>query len=303
MSAAVPRRFTAPRRPLPDGAWDCHAHVFGPFDRYPLAPSPRYEPPLAPANDHALMLRTAGFSNGLLVHGSAHGFDNRATLDAIAAASQHLRGCGVVPLGTGPGVLLHLGEAGVRALRFTETGETMGVAQPAEGMLGLDALRSFAPLLRQFGWHAQLWARCSHIAKSATWLSELGIPLVVDHMGMFDVERGVRDDGFQTLLSLAAEGLAWVKLTPLRVTRRRWNDCADVRPFHDALVEHAPSQLLWGSDWPYIRLDADLPDVGAQLDLFEDWTGDDDLRRQVLVDNPARLFNLPPAPTPRLPPA
>jgi predicted TIM-barrel fold metal-dependent hydrolase len=33
-----------------------------------------------------------------------------------------------------------------------------------------------------------------------------------------------------------------------------------------------------------------MPDDGHLLDLFYDWTSDENNRRQILVDTPARLF-------------
>lgn len=293
-AAASPRRFTAPRLPLPPGAWDCHAHVFGPFNRYPLAGPLRYQPPLAPAADHRRMLDTAGFAHGVLVHGSANGWDNRGTLEAVAQSPARLHAIAVVPPDLGDAALAQLQAQGVRGLRFTEVGDALGATGP--GVLGLAALTRLAPVLREMGWQAHTWTKGAYLPEFAAALDGCGVPWVIDHMGMFDSEAGPRQQAFQTLLSLTATGNTWVKLTPLRVTRRGWLDCEDVRPFHDALLARAPEQLLWGSDWPYIRLDADLPDVGRQIDLFDAWTPDAELRQRILVDNPAALF------TPRLAP-
>src|SRR3712207_7265070 len=43
-----PRAFTSrPSWRAPPGAADCHCHVFGPYDRYPLSPGRSYTPPEA----------------------------------------------------------------------------------------------------------------------------------------------------------------------------------------------------------------------------------------------------------------
>jgi predicted TIM-barrel fold metal-dependent hydrolase len=47
--------------------------------------------------------------------------------------------------------------------------------------------------------------------------------------------------------------------------------------------------LVWGADWPLLNTGATPPDLGALLDVLDEW-GDDDARRLVLVDNPARLY-------------
>ena len=51
-----------------------------------------------------------------------------------------------------------------------------------------------------------------------------------------------------------------------------------------------PDALLWGSDWPYVRMDDKSPDAGALLDLFHDWVPDAAVRQRILVDNPAALY-------------
>jgi len=43
---AQPRR---PLAPLPPAAWDTHAHLFGPANRFPFADGRGYTPPEAPA--------------------------------------------------------------------------------------------------------------------------------------------------------------------------------------------------------------------------------------------------------------
>src|SRR5512143_1082824 len=84
-----------PRLPTPPGGCDTHAHVFGPASRYPYAPDRSYTPPDAPLERYLAMLDTLGFTRGVLVQGSAHGRDNSAMLDALAAYPQRLRGVAV----------------------------------------------------------------------------------------------------------------------------------------------------------------------------------------------------------------
>jgi predicted TIM-barrel fold metal-dependent hydrolase len=55
-------------------------------------------------------------------------------------------------------------------------------------------------------------------------------------------------------------------------------------------MQRAPHRLLFGSDWPYIGLDKDLPTVGGLLDLFHRWTDDAALREALLVRNPIELY-------------
>jgi len=280
---------TRPQRPLPAGAWDTHAHVFGPFDRYPTVPGSTYLPPLAPQAAHLAMLDAAGFDNGVLVHAGANGLDLRGSLDAVATSPDRLHAVAVVDPDSDPAALEDLHARGVRALRFTENGPSYGGTKPA-GVLGLEALKRFAPKMRDLGWYAVIWAKCRYLAESRAWLDALGLPVVVDHMGSFDIDLGPDHADFTALRDWVASGNCWIKLTPLRVTRADRRQPDDVRPFHDALLSAGPDRCLFGSDWPYIAINEDTPDIGGQIDLFDRWTGDDALRQKVFVDNPARLF-------------
>lgn len=285
-TTSIARPVSAPQRPLPTGAWDTHAHVFGPFDRYPILEPRRYEPPLAPATDHLAMLDGAGLARGVLVHSSASGYDNRVTRDAVVASRGRVKGIAVVPPTTSDSVLAQMNEDGFCGVRFTVTGPR---SQQFTGSLDFADLAALAPRLKALGWHAQIWARCEYLVDQAAALASYGIPLVIDHMGYFEPERGVNDRVFQSFLGLLKSGAFWVKMTPVRLTKTdpTW---ASIRPFHEAVMAAAPDRVLFGSDWPYISLDKNPPDVGKLVDLFDAWTPDATVRQKVFVDNPRRLY-------------
>ena len=71
--------------------WDCHAHVFGPYDRFPLAPDRSYTPPEAPIENYLAMLERLALSRGVLVHPSAYGEDY-SLLRNVLARQPNLRG-------------------------------------------------------------------------------------------------------------------------------------------------------------------------------------------------------------------
>ena len=60
-------------RSLPAGACDCHAHVYGPFDQFPLPASSPFRPPLAPARALEGLWGSFGVERGVLIQGSAYG--------------------------------------------------------------------------------------------------------------------------------------------------------------------------------------------------------------------------------------
>ena len=65
---------------------------------------------------------------------------------------------------------------------------------------------------------------------------------------------------------------------------------ADMTPFAHALVEAAPDQLVWGSDWPYVLLETEMPNDGDLVDQIAVWVPDELARRRILVDNAERLY-------------
>jgi 2-pyrone-4,6-dicarboxylate lactonase len=56
-----------PRELPPPGAWDTHAHIFGPSNKFPYQPGRGYTPPDAPVERFIALLDRLGFANGLVV--------------------------------------------------------------------------------------------------------------------------------------------------------------------------------------------------------------------------------------------
>jgi predicted TIM-barrel fold metal-dependent hydrolase len=102
------------------------------------------------------------------------------------------------------------------------------------------------------------------------------------------VAAGIDDPGFHCLLSLLEEGHAWVKLCVYR-NLLGMPDIELGRPFHNAMVQANPHRLVWGSDWPHLRV-TPAPDAACLLEMFKRWTADDALVSQILVTNPAALY-------------
>jgi len=240
--SAMPR---APKRPPPPGACDCHAHVFGPPERFPPRVETAYPPPEAPAERHRAMLDAVGIARGVLVQPAIYGDDNDALLAALADA----RLAGVASLGGDARhpELERLHAAGVRGLRFVEARDPSGARY--RGTVGFDALPALAPMMRELGWHAELWAPAERIVADADMLRELGLPVVLGHLGGMAAERGTADPVNRALIAIVADAGFLVKLTLCRASRL-WPDYADARPLHAALIAAAPSRVLWGSDWP-----------------------------------------------------
>lgn len=283
MTSRVPApAVTAPRHPMPAGACDAHSHVFG-GSEFAAGASP-YPLPDASFETHAAMRATLGLRRAVLVQPVPYGRDPACMLDALARSAGTLRGVMIADATIADATLEAWHAAGVRALRFAEM-RAPGGGGRYPGSIGSDELQALAPRLRALGWQAHLWASAAQCAALLPGLARLGVPVVLDHMAMPD---GPADPAFDAVLGHLRDGHVWVKATLCRVPHGGAGH-AVLRPLHDALVRANPDRVLWGSDWPYVRM-APPPDAGAMLDLFLDWLSDPELARRILVDNPAALF-------------
>src|SRR5262245_26738688 len=75
--------------PMPAGAIDSHMHVIGPFDRFPLSPSSKYQPyECSWKEQKEILLDKMGFWGFVVVQATCHGTDNSVVIDAL----QHMQG-------------------------------------------------------------------------------------------------------------------------------------------------------------------------------------------------------------------
>jgi predicted TIM-barrel fold metal-dependent hydrolase len=55
------------------------------------------------------------------------------------------------------------------------------------------------------------------------------------------------------------------------------------------MLQANPERLVWGSDWPHLRV-TPAPDAAQLLALLREWAGSAALADQVLRSNPERLY-------------
>jgi predicted TIM-barrel fold metal-dependent hydrolase len=237
---------------------------------------------------HTEMLSKVGLAQGVLVQPGLYGDDPSAIIDALQQADGRISGIAVATGDVTDAELDRLHASGVRGLRFNEM-TVPGGTERFSGAVGVGALDTLAPRMRDRGWHAEVWARIDQHAALLPRYRASGIPVCLDHMAGLDVTRGVDAPEFQAILSALNEGWLWVKLVLCRCSQD-FPKYADLRPYHDALLEANPDRLVWGSDWPHLRLGDKAPDVGDLLDLFRDWVPNGPLRHRILVENPRILY-------------
>ena len=265
---------------VPPHACDCHAHIFGPPERYPYKTVRRYTPSAAGIEDYRHMLAVLGIERAVIVQtGIFQG--NDVTYDALMSSGGKWRGIALLDGSVTPQEIGRLNDAGFRGVRLNPRNVKTD---------DLKDMEAIAQKIAPFGWHLQFHLDARDLVTLAERLRKLPVDIVVDHLGHMPVTAGVDHPGFRALLALLREGRCWVKLSsPNRFSDPRPPYPA-VLPYARALIEAAPERCVWATDWPHSRFTGYMPNDGDLLDVLALWAPDAAVRKQFLVDNPARLY-------------
>ena len=219
----------APKRALPAGTVDCHAHIFDRFERYPLAAERRYSPPPCTREAWLALHASLGVERGVQVHGSPYGFDNSITVDFLREYPGRFLGVAAIRPDISEEQLKRLDACGFRAARLMDqfpSGATTAMLEPIAR-------------IARYGWHVEI-----NVAKSADWveleprLRKCPVPMVFDHLGRVRGSEGVDSPGFAVVRRLLTErNDCWTKISSwyrlsdsadsgTRASRRSTTTCA-----------------------------------------------------------------------------
>jgi 2-pyrone-4,6-dicarboxylate lactonase len=277
-------KLRAPRRPLPRGTVDCHAHIFDRFERYALAGERKYSPPLCSREAWLALHASLGVERGVQVHGTPYGFDNSITLDFLAEHPGRFVGVAAIHPDIPEPELRKLDAGGFRAARLMDqfpSGATTAMLE--------DIARRVAPL----GWHIEInIAKCSDWVDLEPRLRRCPVPLVFDHLGRPRGAEGIDTPGFRVIRRLLAErDDCWTKISSFyRLSDTGPPHYADMRPFVQAVLADRPERCVWGSNWPHPGLTKFMPNDADLLDLLETWLPGDAVREPLFAGNAARLY-------------
>ncbi len=102
---------------VPEGACDCHVHVFGTAAEFPFAAKRGYTPPPASAAELLALQQALHLSRVVIVQPSVYGSDNSCTLDGMRQLGSRARGVAVIDEATPTAALDRMHAAGIRGVR------------------------------------------------------------------------------------------------------------------------------------------------------------------------------------------
>jgi predicted TIM-barrel fold metal-dependent hydrolase len=256
-----------------------------------------YTPGPASVNDLQGHLARNGLERTVIIQPSFYGSDNRCMLQALHELQGAGRGVAVLDKGTGDAHLRALHSQGIRGLRLNVESSGHGDIQAISA-----ALQYWAQRIAALGWHLQIYASLDALYALGPVLHSLAVPVVLDHFAMVTDATPQNDARAQAVLSLVRSGRAYVKLSaPYRIQSSHTPNFDAVARIAARYLQANPERVLWGSDWPHTN--RELGKTAHQLSAYRQvgptallqgihaWLPTAALRKQVLVDNPARLYS------------
>jgi predicted TIM-barrel fold metal-dependent hydrolase len=295
--AAVAQPATPVSFKVPRGACDCHTHIFCDPQRFPFWCGRTYTPEAATVNETRALHRALHVERIVVVNASVYGSDNSCMADALRQLGHRARGIALIDEHTSGAQLDVLGHVGVRGIRLNFV--TPGVPDPP---IVRQRFQTAVKQLAGRDWHIQIFARLATIAELRDDIMASPLPVVLDHFGGARASLGVSQPGFDVLVKLIRSEKAYVKISGAYRVSDRAPDYSDVTSLAQALIAANPQRVLWGTDWPHPdssrvpgRRAIDIApllqiDDGRLFNQLPVWAPDANVRRTILVENPARLY-------------
>lgn len=264
-----------PSRPI---RIDSHAHVF--TRDLPLASAARHRPDYdALPQTYRALLDSHGLTHALLTAPSFLGTDNSYLLAALAGSGGRWRGTVIVDPNVEHVLLDAMADAGAVGIRLN------WFRRSAIPDVASTEYQTLFRHLAERDWHVEIYIEGPRLAELLPLITATGVKVVVDHFGSPDPAAGVHCRGFRAVLSAAAAGRTWVKLSaPYRLGG------ADAGVYADVLLrECGPERLLWGSDWPWTQ-NATGKTYALTLEWLRQWVPNEAQRSVILGATPASLF-------------
>jgi predicted TIM-barrel fold metal-dependent hydrolase len=282
---------------VPAGACDCHTHIHADPEKFPFYSGRVYTPEPASPEEMSALHKALHIERVVIVTPSVYGPDNSATLFGMKARGANARGVAVIDDKTSESDLDAMQQAGFRGVRLNLA--TGGVSDPNVGRARFSAA---VDRMKARGWHVQLYTTLPMITAIKELVLASPVPAVFDHFGGADAALGVGQPGFADVVELVKSGKAYVKISGAYRASKLAPDYPDAAPLAKALIAANPERIIWGTDWPHPN-SVTLPgkqvsdvtplfqiDDGRLFNQLPVWAPEVAIRKNILVDNPARLY-------------
>jgi predicted TIM-barrel fold metal-dependent hydrolase len=282
---------TAVNFEVPAGACDCHTHIH--VEQFPFSPTRRYTPEMATPAEMSALHQALRMQRVVVVQPSVYGTDNSATLFGMKARGDDARGIAVIDDNTTESDLDAMAKAGIRGIRLSLMPRTTDANSARR------RFQAALPRVQPRNWHIQIYTDLALISALKEDVAASPVPVVFDHFGSAQAAAGVDQPGFSDLLALVKSGKAYVKISAAYRISKLAPDFPDAAPLARALIAANSDRILWGTDWPHPNGAGGSTtkvsplfaiDDGRLLNQLPVWAPDADLRRKILVENPARLY-------------
>lgn len=282
---------TAVNFEIPAGACDCHTHIHGDPAQYPWFAGRTYTPEMALPEEMSALHKALRMQRVVIVTPSVYGADNSSTIYGMKARGNDARGVAVIDDKTTEADIDNLARLGFKGIRLNLT--TIGINDPN---VVRQRFLAAAERVKSRGWHVQLNTTLPVIAALKDTLGASPVPVVFDHYGNANEELGAQQPGFSDLVDLVKSGKAYVKISVTAGPRQNYGYFT---PLAQMLIAANVDRILWGTNWPHPNsaggsTDRVSPlwqvDDGLVLNLLPAWAPDAAVRKKILVDNPARLY-------------
>jgi predicted TIM-barrel fold metal-dependent hydrolase len=276
---------------VPAGACDCHTHIHGDPAKFPWFAKRTYTPEMALPEEMSALHKALNIQRVVIVTPSVYGPNNSATIYGMAARGKDARGVAVIDDKTTDAELDRLASLGFKGIRLNLS--TAGINDPK---VATESFVRAAERVKSRNWHIQLNTTLPVIAAMKDTLAASPVALVFDHYGNANEELGVEQPGFADLVGLVKSGKAYAKISVTAGPRQNYGYFT---PLAQMLIGANVDRILWGTNWPHPNSVGGSTstvsplwqvDDGLVFNLLPTWAPDAAVRKKILVDNPARLY-------------
>jgi D-galactarolactone isomerase len=275
-----------PRTRVPAGTVDTQMHMY--LDGFPAqAGGPPLPHGIPGPDEYRRLMNWLGIDRVVITQGNAHQKDNGNLIACLRQMGALARGVAVISAKTSDAELRDLSDAGVTGARIMDL---------PGGAIGLSELAIVDTRAAALNWCVAVQFDGSNILDHEEKLSAIKSRWIFDHHGKFFA--GVTPDSPQidALKRLIDRGNCWFKFAGCYESSRTGGPAyADIAAVAQAVAEHAPERIIWGTNWPHnlAQRSEDYPDDAALFDTVLSWLPSDAARRLALVSNAEAVFGFP----------